>query len=244
MIKNVKIEVTPEQTLKIQKVVFDNNGSWDNKTKNTNWLIITDNGDISWGTKNTLKCYSEISAEEWLIDAYKLKQFPIYRIHESGNFIVGFDGDCSGRVVWINTNSDTTWNVGDSTDDWIKFTNSNWRDVDIDLYLVPSKTLETDNTLLEKTEYNDIKQGTIVLATRKSKNENHQDYTWQATYYGKFNEHYLVDFNGTHYQIADSISIIPTLTKKEAKQKVAELFSQPNKVTSEKIRNIIDLIKC
>ena len=33
MIKNVKIRVIPEETAKIQKVVFDNNGSWDNNLK-------------------------------------------------------------------------------------------------------------------------------------------------------------------------------------------------------------------
>lgn len=173
MIKNVKIQVSPEQTRLIQKVVFENSGTWENKTKTCDWLIITAGGDISWATTDTLKCYSEISAEDWL------------------------------------------------------------KDSNPEVYLISESTQEQ----------HEIEQGTIVLATRKSTNEKLQDYTWQATYYGKFNEHYLVDFNGTHYQIADEIKLIPTLTKKEAKQKVSELFSQPNKVTSDKIRNIIDLIK-
>ena len=88
-----------------------------------------------------------------------------------------------------------------------------------------------------------IQPGSIVLATRKSTSGEFKDYTWQGTYYGKLNEHYLLDYNGTHYQVADSISGIPTLTKKEAKQKVSELFANPKNVSSEQIRNIIDLIK-
>lgn len=236
------MQVTPEQTVKIQKVVFNNNGRWQNKIKSCDWLIVTAGGDISWATTDTLKCYSEISTEEWLQDAYG--KFPIYKMHRSGSFIVGFDGNCSGQVVWRNSNSETDWNIGDYMDDWIEFTNSAWKDVDINLYLSATQpaTQSKYNECVELEK--EIPQGTIVLATRKSADARHEDYTWQGTYYGKFNEHHLLDFNGTSYRIADEIKIIPTLTRKEAKQKISELFSQPKNVTSEKIRNIIDLIKC
>ena len=53
----------------------------------------------------------------------------------------------------------------------------------------------------------------------------------------------MIDANTTHVQLADEVLLIPTLTKKEAKQKISELFSQPKNVTSDKVRNIIDLIK-
>lgn len=247
MIKNVKMKVTPEQTTKIQKIVFDNGGRWENKTKTINYLIITVGGDISWATTDTLKWYSEISGEEWLQDAYG--KFPIYKIHRSGSFIVGFDGNCSGQVVWRNSNSETEWYIGDYRDDWIEFTNSEWKDVDINLYLsatqldTPSEYQDEPVELEKDIPQEDIPQGTIVQATRKSTSDKFQDYTWQGVYYGKFQNHHLLDFNGTHYQIADEVQIIPTLTKKEAKQKISELFANPKNVSSEKIRNIIDLIK-
>ena len=65
----------------------------------------------------------------------------------------------------------------------------------------------------------------------------------QGTYFGYCNGKHLIDANGTNVQLADEISHIPTLTKKEAKQKVSELFANPKNVSSEQIRNIIDLIK-
>lgn len=243
MIKNVKMQVTPEQTAKIQKIVFDNRGCWENKTKTINYLIITAGGDISWATTDTLRCYSEISAEEWLQDAYG--KFPIYKMHRSGSFIVGFDGNCSGQVVWRNSNSETEWHVGDYMDDWIEFTNSEWEDVDINLYLSVTESDDLKESAESEKEISqeDIPQGTIVQATRKSTSDKYKDYTWQGVYYGKFQDQHLLDFNGTHYQIADEVQIIPTLTKKEAKQKISELFANPKNVSSEKIRNIIDLIK-
>lgn len=84
----------------------------------------------------------------------------------------------------------------------------------------------------------DLPQGTIVKATRFN-----NDFTWQGVYYGKVNDKYLIDFNGTHCMVADKVEIIPTLTKKEAKQKVSELFANPKNITSQKVRDIIDLIK-
>lgn len=244
MIKNVKMHVTPEQTAKIQKVVFENNGSWENKTKTINWLIITAGGGISWATTDTLKCYSEISAEEWLQDA--LDKFPIYKMHKSGCFIVRFDYIYEGEVVWVKSNSGISREVGEYETDWVAEYSTDWKHVDINLYLSttqPDTPSKYQNKLEKESEQEDIQPGTIVIATRKSTSDKFKDYSWQGTYYGKLNEHYLLDYNGTHYQVADSISVIPTLTKKEAKQKVSELFANSKNVSSEKIRNIIDLIK-
>lgn len=245
MIKNVKMQVTPEQTRMIQKIVFDNDGTWDNKTKTCDWLIVTAGGDISWGTQDVLKCYSEISAEEFISDS--MDKFPIYKMQKDGNFIVGFDGNRSGKVVWIKSESDCKWYVGEYRDDWIEFTNSNWKDEDYELFkksIYNAKEYQEDLVTVEKEiSQEDIQPGTIVLATRKSTSDKFKDYIWQGMYYGKLNEHYLLDYNGTHYQVADTVEIVPTLTKKEAKQKVSELFANPKNVSSEKIRNIIDLIE-
>lgn len=247
MIKNVKMQVTPEQTRMIQKIVFDNNGTWLNLTKTCDWLIVTASGDISWGTQDVLKCYSEISAEEFISDSMDI--FPIYKMQKDGNFIVGFDGNSSGRVFWVKSESDCAYNVGVYRDDWVEFTNSNWRDVeDIKLFLSATQprieTGQEDLVTVEKEiPQKDIQPGTIVLATRKSTSDKFKDYIWQGMYYGKLNDHYLLDYNGTHYQVADTVEIVPTLTKKEAKQKVSELFANPKNVSSEKIRDIIDLIE-
>lgn len=245
MIKNVKIQVTPEQTVKIQKVVFDNDGRWVNKTKTINWLIITADGDISWATTDTAKCYSEFDAEEWLKNA--LGSFPIYKMQQDGKFIVGFDGETSGQVVWVRSGSDITFEVGDYSENWNKFTNPAWKDVDIDLFFNTVENNIEDH--VDELEYEesvktseDILQGTIVQATRKGSTSD-KDYTWQGAYFGYCNGKHLIDANTTHAMLADEIEVIPTLTKKEAKQKISELFANPKNVTSEKVRNIIDLIK-
>jgi hypothetical protein len=242
MIKNVKMQVTPEQTRMIQKIVFDNNGTWLNLTKTCDWLIVTASGDISWGTQDVLKCYSEISAEEWLMDT--LNRFPIYKMHASGDFIVGFDGDNSGQVVWRNSNSETKWNIGDYENDWVYFNNSQWKDVDINLYLSTECDKTDESIELEKDMLlEDIPQGTIVRATRKSNSDKHSDYIWQGVYFGYCNGKHLIDANTTHVMLADEVQAIPTISKKEAKQRISELFANPKNVTSDKIRNIIDLIK-
>ncbi len=248
MIKNVKMQVTPEQTRMIQKIVFDNTGTWDNKTKTCNWLIVTAGGDISWGTTDVLKCYSEISAEEFIADSMDI--FPIYKMQKDGNFIVGFDGNSSGRVFWVKSESDSEYKVGEYRTDWVDFADYNWRGVDdIGEYLSqtqPNASIENDHedlVTVEKDITQDIQPGTIVLATRKSTSDKFQDYSWQGMYYGKLNDHYLLDYNGTHYQVADTVEIVPTLTKKEAKQKISELFANPKTVSSQKIRDIIDLIE-
>ena len=87
--------------------------------------------------------------------------------------------------------------------------------------------------------FEDIEEGTIVMATREK-----DGFTCQARYYAKCGDKHAVDFNGTQAIIVDKVEVVPTLTKKEAKQRVSELFANDGKnVTSHKIREIIDLIE-
>lgn len=82
-----------------------------------------------------------------------------------------------------------------------------------------------------------IKKGTVVLAKRDD------GYTKQGIYFGKCKDKHAVDFNGISVMLYDTVEVLPTLTKKEAKQKVSELFSNGGKnATGQKIRDIIDLI--
>ena len=84
----------------------------------------------------------------------------------------------------------------------------------------------------------EIAKGTIVKALRND------GYSKQAVYFGKCREKHIVDFNGTSAMLYDNVEVLPTMTKKEAKQKVSELFSAGCKnVNSQKIREIIDLIE-
>lgn len=241
--KNIKTMVTTAQFREIQRIAFSKGLTWDyssdSKIKTSNILYI-DNDKLSWETAQLIysKKHEEVKADDFIREN---TQFPVYKIQKDGLYIVQFSNIYDGTVVWVKSNLDTVWKVGEYREGWIACYGDCWKNISEEevLELINQRNnQEITNSDVE------IPQGTIVQATRKSTNEKHQDYTWQATYYGKFNDHYLVDFNGTHYQIADSISIIPTLTKKEAKQKIAELFGQQKNVTSEKIRNIIDLIKC
>jgi len=102
----------------------------------------------------------------------------------------------------------------------------------ISYYRVKEYTIiEYEEVILNKT----YKQGDIVLAKR-------DDFETQAIYYGEINGKYAVDFNGTSCMIVDSVEILPTYTKKEAKQKVSKLFANPKDVSSDKVRKIIDRI--
>jgi hypothetical protein len=82
-----------------------------------------------------------------------------------------------------------------------------------------------------------IPQGTIVLARRKD------GFEQQGVYFGYCNGKHLIDANNTHVMLFDEIERIPSLTKKEAKQKVSELFGKQNTPTPQEIRNIIDRIQ-
>ena len=98
------------------------------------------------------------------------------------------------------------------------------------------KVISYEEALLKPTK-KPIKQGDIVLAKRDD------GFETQAVYYGDINGKYAVDFNGTSCMLVDSVELLPTYTKKEAKQKVSELFGNPKNVSSYEVRKIIDRIK-
>lgn len=264
------MEVTPEESKEIQRLVLKNGGSWDfsegARTKSNNILYILKKGlRISWETcelKNS-KEYETYDSKEFI---RSLTEFPVYKIHRSGDFIVEFDAIKSGKVIYCKT---AEYRSGEFSDEWIPFYfDFEWKDVDIDKYINTDEqcgeSVNDEFTLNKRMIIDDagsgaiditpsswkfiedtanIKPGTIVLATRKSTNENYKDYTWQGVYFGYCNGKHLVDANTTHVQLADEIQMIQMLTKKEAKQKISELFANPKNATAEKVRNIIDLIK-
>lgn len=219
---DVKMLVQPHQTREIQRIIWSQGGSWDNKIKTSDYLYVY-KGRMSWCNKNFNA--DLVDADEWIRE-HNIEWFSKRTIFNLEKYVL------SGKCV----------SVPMKEKEYIDYLLANNYEITYE-----GKTGYTMSPIKQKEHYAqniaEIKPGTIVLATRNSTNEKHKDYTWQATYYGKFNNHYLVDFNGTHYRIADSICVIPTLTKKEAKQKISELFSDTKNVTSEKIRNIIDLIK-
>ncbi len=236
--KNIKIKVTPSEFREIQRIAFDKGIYWDysseSKTKTSDMLYIDDK--LSWETPVLAysKNYEEMKSSDFIRENTK---FPVYKIQKDGLYIVEFSDIHTGEVVWIKSNLDT---IRKYREGWIAFYEDCWKNISEEETLMLIN--QTNNQEINNLDV-DIQPGTIVLATRKSTDAKHGDYTWQGTYYGKFNEHHLLDFNGTSYRIADEVKIIPTLTKKEAKQKISELFNQPKNVSSEKIRNIIDLIK-
>ena len=125
-----------------------------------------------------------------------------------------------------------------------------WDEINLELeYIEFSEVVKPINTLTENirqvTPLLRIKQGIIVKATRyNGLNGLGDPYIWQGVYFGYCNGKHLIDFNGTHCMVADEVEVVSTLTKKEAKQKVSELFANNGKnVTSQKIREIIDLIE-
>ena len=251
--KNIKIKVTPSEFREIQRIAFDKGIYWDysseSKTKTSDMLYI--DGKLSWETPELAysKNYEEMKSEDFI---RQNTTFPIYKTHKDGLYIVEFSDINCGVIVWVR--DDTTghqrlfsvqnnhlFEVGDYRSDWMSYYENLWSNTSNDtLNVIKDFNKNSDEEQMNPAE---PQKGAIVLATRKSTDAKHGDYTWQGTYYGKFNEHHLLDFNGTSYRIADEVKIIPTLTKKEAKQKISELFNQPKNVTSEKIRNIIDLIK-
>ena len=236
--KNIKIKVNPSEFREVQRIAFDKGIFWgmdkENKTKTSDMLYIDDK--LSWETPELAysKNYEEMKSSDFIRENTK---FPVYKIQKDGLYIVEFSDIHAGEVVWIKSNLDT---IRKYREGWIAFYEDCWKNISEEETLVLINQI--NNQEINNLDV-DIQPGTIVLATRKSTDAKHGDYTWQGTYYGKFNEHHLLDFNGTSYRIADEVKILPTLTKKEAKQKISELFNQPKNVTSEKIRNIIDLIK-
>lgn len=88
------------------------------------------------------------------------------------------------------------------------------------------------------TEIGEIKRDTVVKATRSK-----DGFSYQAKYYARCGEKHAVDFNGTQVMIVDEVEVVPTLTKKEAKQIVSQMFGSGKKPTSQMIRDVIDLIQ-
>ena len=264
-IKNIKMQVQPEQSREISKIVLENGGCWRNKTKENNWLIITVGGDIGWSTEANIKYYSECIAQDWLDDYYSkspkytkdtkynfkfleenkvalhiptvelvedfLKELSKYRKFELDDHNLGlryYSDMYDYFVLYEKPYYDSYIKDSISISD---FKNISW--ANFTSRKNPEEYLESNE--LKKSEF--IPEGTIVLAKRND------GYSTQGKYFGFCNGKHVVDFNGTSAMLYDSIESLPTLTKKEAKQKISELFANPKNVTSEKIRNIIDLIK-
>lgn len=89
----------------------------------------------------------------------------------------------------------------------------------------------------------EIPTGTIVKATRYCLSNEKNNYVWQGVYFGFCNNVHLVDNNNTHCMIANEVEVLKTYSKKEAKQLISQLFSNSKAPTSQKIRDIIDLIE-
>ena len=229
---NVKMLVKPHQTREIQRIIWSQGGYWGNKTKTSDYLHI-ENSKLSWVNKN---CNAElVDADEWIREYNKewIGNRTIFNLEKyvlSGS-PVSVSKDEKEYIKYLQANDYEITYEGKTGYTMTKRININ----------TVTKTPDISDNYIQ--DIAEIQPGTIVIATRKSTSDKFKDYSWQGTYYGKLNEHYLLDYNGTHYQVADSISVIPTLTKKEAKQKVSELFANSKNVSSEKIRNIIDLIK-
>ena len=229
---NVKMLVKPHQTREIQRIIWSQGGYWGNKTKTSDYLHI-ENSKLSWVNKN---CNAElVDADEWIREYNKewIGNRTIFNLEKYvlSSSPVSVSKDEKEYIKYLQANDYEITYEGKTGYTMTKRININ----------TVTKTPDISDNYIQ--DIAEIQPGTIVIATRKSTSDKFKDYSWQGTYYGKLNEHYLLDYNGTHYQVADSISVIPTLTKKEAKQKVSELFANSKNVSSEKIRNIIDLIK-
>ena len=222
---NVKMLVQPHQTREIQRIIWSQGGYWDNKIKTSDYLHIQ-KGRMSWCEKSVNA--DLVDADTWIRE-YNKEWFCKRTILNLEKYVL------SGTPV----------SVSKIEEEYIRYLKANEYKITHEgqtgYTMEPIQKIQED--YIQDTAK--IKPGTIVLATRKSNSDKVKDYTWQGTYFGYCNGKHLIDANGTHVQLADEITHIPTLTKKEAKQKISELFSNVNnsKLTSESIRNIIDLIK-
>jgi len=116
----------------------------------------------------------------------------------------------------------------------VDFKNQRWSELSAfqnELYTI----LEYEDIVIDNKTT--IKQGDIVIAKRDD------GYEQQSIYYGEINGKYAVDFNGTHVMLFDRVEKLKTYTKKEAKQKVSELYSNQNIVQPHEIIEIIDRIE-
>jgi hypothetical protein len=222
-LNDVKMLAQPYQTREIQRIIWNQGGHWDNKIKTSDYLYVYKN-QMSWCDKNFNA--ELVDADEWIRE-YNKEWFSKRTIFNLEKYVL------SGAPVPVLK----------SEFEYIKYLEANNYEITYE-----GKTGYT-MSLIQKQQEDyvkdtaEIKPGTIVLATRKSNSDKSNDYNWQGTYFGYCNGKHLIDANGTNVQLADDIAHIPTLTKKEAKQKISELFSNTKNVTSEQVRNIIDLIK-
>ena len=226
---NVKMLVKPHQTREIQRIIWSQGGYWDNKIKLSDYLYVY-KGRMSWCDKNFNA--DTVDADAWIRE-YNKEWFSNRTIFNLEKYVL------SGAPV----------SVSKSEEEYIKYLAANNYEITYEgktgYTMTKRINLNTIPTITEDyiQDIANIQPGSIVLATRKSTSDKFEDYSWQGTYYGKLNEHYLLDYNGTHYRVANTIEYVPTLTKKEAKQKISELFANAKNVSSELVRNIIDLIK-
>ena len=112
-----------------------------------------------------------------------------------------------------------------------------WSDQEENRNFSDCQQLAYEDVFENKEPASEIPEGTLVIARHKD------GFTCKAKYFSKCNGKHIVDLSSTHAMIADTVEVIPTMTKKEAKQRVSELFADKSKVTSQMIRDIIDLIK-
>ena len=228
-LNDVKMLVQPHQTREIQRIIWSQGGYWSNKTKTSDYLYVY-KGRMSWCDKNFNA--DTVDADAWIRE-YNKEWFSNRTIFNLEKYVL------SGTPV----------SVSKSEEEYIKYLAANNYEITYEgktgYTMTKRINLNTIPTITEDyiQDIANIQPGSIVLATRKSTSGEFKDYTWQGTYFGYCNGKHLIDANGTNVQLADEISHIPTLTKKEAKQKVSELFANPKNVSSEQIRNIIDLIK-
>jgi hypothetical protein len=222
-LNDVKMLLQPHQTREIQRIIWSQGGSWDNKIKTSDYLYVY-NGRMSWCNKNFNA--ELVDADVWIRE-YNKEWFSKRTIFNLQKTVL------SGYQV----------HVLKSEFEYIKYLEANNYEITYE-----GKALYTMKPIQKQQEdyiqdIANIQPGTVVLATRKSNSDKFKYYTWQGIYFGYCNGKHLIDSNGTHVQLADEIARIPTLTKKEAKQKISELFANANntKLTSESIRNIIDI---
>lgn len=248
----LKTVVTPNELRRIQRIVWHYGGSWENKIKASDVVYITYGGNISWETTELQydKKYELVKATEILenFETEALFDYPLYRLHKSGTFIVMFTSMHCGEILHVEDECMSSYSVGYKSDKFVCHEELDWSSINYDEI---QKLIKKKEQMNQKEQIDDnyiqdeakIEQGTIVIARRKSINKVLEDYIWQGAYFGYCNGKHLVDATDTSVQLADEVQMVPMLTKKEAKQKVSELFANPKSVTPAKIRNIIDQIK-
>jgi len=147
-------------------------------------------------------------------------------LFNNGIYWLGLDGNTPINIRYPYLYIDNHIFFGEDCE---LYENDDMEEVQADFFIKTNGTLEVLDVILE---------GTIVKTKRND------GYETQSVYYAKCGDKHAVDFNGTSAMIVDEVEVIQNITKKEAKQKVSELFANScKKITSQQIRNIINLIK-